>query len=264
MSSPQVRDLSADTADTAEDIDDRPGPGTRRTVGLLAIALATSLIAQNAVLVAADAPSYGDPITEVLTWHADHRGAVTFAVGSEALNIPLLLALVTSLHTLLLRRGGRGTGWSRLAMAAGTTLTAVFALYTVLWNGVVLAADDLTAASAELALAWQMHAAAFALALPAVGTTLIGAALATHAGRLTPPWQRALAVTGGSLLIVAGLANLAIADGSTLLLIGMPGYAVWLIWLLATGTRLLRTSTGDPDEPAPGRPASGEPAGQDN
>lgn len=211
-----------------------------RVVGAAAIALAASLVVQNAVVIWAGAPDYGAPITEVLAFHAEHRGAVSIAVGLEALNLPLLLLFVTGLHGIVGRRGGAGADWSLLAVAAGATLTAVFALYAVLWNGVVLSADGLAEPSPELELVWQLHAAAFALALPALGTTFVGAALATHASRLTPRWQRLLGVAGGGLLLAAGTANLAIADGSVLLFVGMPGYAAWLVWLSATGVRLVR------------------------
>ncbi len=211
-----------------------------RVVGAAAIALAASLVVQNAVVIWAGAPDYGAPITEVLDFHAEHRGAVSIAVGLEALNLPLLLLFVTGLHGIVGRRGGAGADWSLLAVAAGATLTAVFALYAVLWNGVVLSADGLAEPSPELELVWQLHAAAFALALPALGATFVGAALATHASRLTPRWQRLLGVAGGGLLLAAGTANLAIADGSALLFVGMPGYAAWLVWLSATGVRLVR------------------------
>lgn len=220
-----------------------------RVVGATAIALAASVAIQNAVVVWAGAPGYGDPIKEVLAFHAENRVAVAIAVGLEALNLPLLLGFVTGLHGLVGRRGGAGADWSRLAVAAGATLSAVFALYAVLWNGVVLSAGELAEPSPVFELAWQLHAAAFALALPALGTTFIGAALAAHASGLTPPWQRLLGVAGGGLLLAAGAANLAIADGSALLFVGMPGYAAWLVWLLATGVRLVRARTADrPDD----------------
>ncbi|RYC14802.1 hypothetical protein [Nocardioides zhouii] len=216
-----------------------------RVVGATAIALAASLVIQNAVVVWTEAPAYGDPITEVLAFHAENRGAVAIAVGLEALNLPLLLGFVTGLHGLVERRGGAGADRSRLAVAAGAALSAIFALYAVLWNGVVLSAGELVVPTPELELAWQLHAAAFALALPALGTTFIGAALATHASLLTPPWQRLLGVAGAGLLIAAGTANLAIADGSPLLFVGLPGYFAWLVWLLATGVRLVRARTAD-------------------
>jgi hypothetical protein len=136
-------------------------------------------------------------------------------------------------------------------LAAGATLSAVFALYAVLWNGVVLSAGGLATPSPELELVWQLHAAAFALALPALGTTFIGAALAAHTSRLTPPWQRLLGVAGGGLLLTAGAANLAIADGSALLFVGLPGQAAWLVWLLATGVRLVRARTVDRPDHGP-------------
>jgi hypothetical protein len=230
----------------------RPGPETSpagavtmRVVGATAIALAASMAIQNAVFAWTGPPTYGDPIEEVLAWHAQNRVTVAIAVGLEALNVPLLLGFVTGLHGLVGRRGGAGADWSRLAVAAGATLSAVFAFYAVLWDGVVLSAGELTEPSPTFELAWQLHAAAFALALPALGTTFIGAALAAHASGLTPAWQRLLGLVGGSLLLAAGVGNLAIADGSALLFVGLPGFFAWPVWLLATGVRLVRARTAD-------------------
>ena len=212
-----------------------------RLVGAAAIALAASVAIQNAMFVGVDAPAYGDPIEEVLAWHAQNRVVVAIAVGQEALHLPLLLLFVTGLHGLVGRRGGAGADWSRLAVAAGATFSAVMAFYAVLWDGVVLSAGELTEPSPVLELAWQMHAAAFAWSLPALGTTFIGAALAAHTSGLTPAWQRLLGVAAGGLLLAAGTANLAIADGSAILFVGLPGLAAWLVWLLATGVRLVRS-----------------------
>jgi hypothetical protein len=221
----------------------------KRVVGAAAIALAASVVIDNTVVSWAGATTYAAPIKEVLAFHAENRAAVAIAVGLEALNLPLLLLFVTGLHGLVGRRGGAGADWSRLAVAAGATFSAVMAFYAVLWDGVVLSAGELTEPSPVLELAWQMHAAAFAWSLPALGTTFIGAALAAHASGLTPPWQRLLGVFGGGLLLAAGAANLAIADGSALVFVGVAGLAAWLVWLLATGVRLVRARTaGRPDD----------------
>jgi hypothetical protein len=212
-----------------------------RLVGATAIASAAAVLIDNVVVGWVNSPTYAAPMKEVLAFHAENRAAVAIAVGLEALNVPLLLLFVTGLHGLVGRRGGAGADWSRLAVAAGATFSAVMAFYAVLWDGVVLSAGELTEPSPVLELAWQMHAAAFAWSLPALGTTFIGAALATHTSRLTPPWQRLLGVAGGGLLLAAGTANLAIADGSAILFVGLPGLAAWLVWLLATGVRLVRS-----------------------
>ena len=214
-----------------------------RVVGAAAIASAASVVIDNTVVGWAGSPTYAAPIKEVLAFHAENRAAVEIAVGLEALTLPLLLLFVTSLHGLVGRRGGAGADWSRLAVAAGATFSAVTAFYAVLWDGVVLSAGELTEPSPVLELAWHMHAAAFAWSMAALGTTLVGAALATHASGLTPSWQRLLGVAGGGLLIAAGAANLAIADGSAVLFVGLPGFAAWLVWLTATGVRLVRSNS---------------------
>jgi hypothetical protein len=212
-----------------------------RVVGATAIASAAAVLIDNVVVGWVNSPTYAAPMKEVLAFHANHPGAVAIAVGLEALNVPLLLLFLTGLHGLVGRRGGAGAHWSRLAMAAGASFSAVTAFYAVLWDGVVLTAGELTEPSPVLQLAWHMHAAAFAWSLPALGTTFIGAALAAHAIRLTPPWQRLLGVAGGGLLLAAGTANLAIANGSAILFVGVSGLAAWLVWLLATGVRLVRS-----------------------
>src|SRR4051812_39689434 len=100
-----------------------------RVVGAAAIALVASLVIQNVMFGWAGAPGYGDPIKDVLAWHQQNRDVVAIAVGSEALNLPLLLVFLSGLHGLVGRRGGAGADWSRLAVAAGATTAAVFALY---------------------------------------------------------------------------------------------------------------------------------------
>src|SRR5215212_10317288 len=208
---------------------------TTRIVGATAIAVAALVLIENVMVGWVDSPTYAAPLKEVLAFHADHRAAVAIAVGLEALNVPLLLLFVTGLHGLVGRRGGAGADWSRLAVAAGATFSAVMAFYAVAWDGVVLSAGDLAEPSPVFELAWHMHAAAFAWSLPALGTTFLGAAVAAHASGLTPSWQRLLGVVGGVLLLAAGAANLAIADGSAILFVGVAGFVAWPVWLLATG-----------------------------
>src|SRR4051812_6729938 len=221
----------------------RSGFARGRLVGATAIASAAAVLIDNGGGGWGNSPTYAAPMKEVLAWHAQHRVVVAIAVGLEALNVPLLLGFVIGLHGLVRRRGGAGADWSRLAVAAGATFSAVMAFYAVLWDGVVLSAGELTEPSPVFELAWRVHAAAFAWSLPALGTTLIGAALAAHASGLTPPWQRLLGVVGGGLLLAAGAANLAIADGSALVFVGVAGLAAWLVWLLATGARLVRSNS---------------------
>jgi hypothetical protein len=213
---------------------------TKRIVGVVAIAYATSMFVQNAVFAITGAPDYSDPLGKVLAYHAENQSALAITSGLEAVNMILLLLFITALHALVQRRGGAGADWSRLAVAAGATLSALFALTIATHIAVVLAAKDMSGPSPAFELMWQLHAAAFALALPALGATFIGTALATHASGLTRPWQRLLGIVGGSLPVLAGVGNLAIADGSPLVFVGVAGMAMWLVWLFSTGLSLVR------------------------
>ncbi|MDY7090405.1 MAG: hypothetical protein SYR96_35610 [Actinomycetota bacterium] len=211
-----------------------------RIVGAAAIAFAVSVVIENVLFAVTGALPYNAPIEDVLAYYAANRNAVAIVSGLVAVYLPLLLVFVTGLHGLVRRRGGAGADWSRLALAAGATLAAVFVLVNVLQIGLALSAGGLAEPTPAFQLVWQVHAAAFALALPILGTTFIGAALAAHASGLTPAWQRLLGLAGGSLLLAAGLGSFAIADGSPLIFVGLLGFAAWLVWLLATGVRLVR------------------------
>ena len=213
---------------------------TMRSIGAEAIVLAASMTIQLVMFGVTDAPGYGDPITDVFDWHAQNRLTVAIAVAAESLHMLLLLGFLAGLHGLVGRRGGAGADWSRLALAAGATLSAIYAIYSVSWIVTVLAVGDLTTPSPTFELAWQLHAAAFAFSLPALGVTALGAALAAHKSRLTPLWQSLLGIVGAGMSRAAGMASLEVADGSALLFVGLAGLVVWIVWLLVSGVRLVR------------------------
>ncbi len=212
-----------------------------RFVGAAAIAFAVLLLTENVLFAVTGSPPYDAPIEDVLAYYAANRDAVAIEAGLVALYLPLLLVVLTGLHGLVERRGAVGADWSRLALAGGATLSAIFVLVNVLQIGLALSADGLAEPAPAFGLIWQIHAAAYALALPMLGTTCIGSALATHASGLTPAWQRPLGLVGGSLLLVAGLGSLAIVGGSPLIFVGLLGFVAWLVWVLVTGVRLIRS-----------------------
>lgn len=218
----------------------KQNPSEERSVGVIAIAYAASMLVQNIVFGVSGAPGYNDPLSLVLTYHAENQGALAVTSGLEAFNMVLLLLFITALHGLVKRRGGLGENWSRLAMTAGATLSALFALTIATHISVVLAANGLTEPNIAFEMMWQLHAACFALSMPALGLTFIGTVLATHANGLTRPWQRLLGLVGGILPILAGIGNLAISGGSPILYLGVLGLFLWIFWLIVTGQRLIR------------------------
>ena len=101
------------------------------------------VVIENVLFAVTGAVGYGAPIEEVLAYYAANRDAVAIVSGLVALYLPLLLVFVTGLHGLVERRGGAGADWSRLALAAGATLSAIFVLVNVLQIGLALSAGGL-------------------------------------------------------------------------------------------------------------------------
>lgn len=231
MTSPEI------TSTTAA----RSGLAQGRLFGVAAIAFAVLWVIENVLFAVTDAPSYGDPIEDVLAYYAANHVTVAVISGLVALYLPLLLVFLAGLHGLVTRRGGAGADWSRLALAAGATLSATLVLFNVLQIGFALSAGGPAEPKYAFEIVWQIHAAAFGLALPMVAATCIGGAIATHSSGLTPTWQLVLGLVGGGLLLAAGLGSFAIADGSPLIFVGLLGFVAWIVWLLATGVRLIRS-----------------------
>ena len=213
---------------------------TKRGVGILALAYATSILAQNILFGVSGAPGYNDSMDVVFAYHAENQSALAITSGLETTNMVFLLLFLTALKGLVKRRGGDGADWSQLAMSAGATLSALFALTIGTHISVILMASSLTEPNVAFEMMWRLHAASFAISMPALGLTIIGTALSTHASGLTRPWQRLFGITIGIFPILAGFGNLAISNGSSLLFLGVLGLFLWKFWLIAAGVRLLR------------------------
>jgi hypothetical protein len=211
-----------------------------RLTGAAAIAFAVLVLTENTLFPLTGAPGYDTPLEQVLAYYAGNGWVIATVSGLVALYLPVLLALLTGLHGLIARRGPAGADGSRLALAAGAAVAAIFVLVNVLQIGLVLTASGQAQPSAAFDIVWRAHAAAFSFTLPMLGTAAIGTALAGHASGLTRPWQRVLGITGGILLLAAGVGTVAIAQGSPLIAVGLAGFAAWLLWMLTTGIRLLR------------------------
>ena len=74
----------------------------------------------------------------------------------------------------------------------------------------------------------------------ALGIVLFGFSIGVHAAGVAPAWHRGVGLLAATLLLVTGLANGALAGGSPIVYVGLMGFALWLVWLITTGVRVLR------------------------
>lgn len=207
-----------------------------RAAAIGALGFAAGVAIQNFVLLIG-MPDASAPASEAATWLAENRGRANASSTLVGFNVPLLLLFVAGLRSLV-RDTRSARLWVDLGSLAAVVLTALFGVVAATQVAATLTADG--GATPVFSTLWSLHNATFALVMPALGTTLLGFTVAAHAAGITPPWQRAAGLTGATLLLLAGLANSAVAGGSPLIFVGFAGFALWLVWLAATGVRLVR------------------------
>ncbi len=97
---------------TTKPVADSNQVSAKRSVGFITLAYVISMMAQNVLFGSSGAPSYSDPLSLVLTYHAENQGALGIMMGLEATNMVLLLLFLTTLHGLVKRRGEKGEVWA--------------------------------------------------------------------------------------------------------------------------------------------------------
>ncbi len=209
---------------------------TTRLAAIGALGFAAGVAIQNFVLLIGMPDTAAAP-SDVAAWLTENRSRSTMASAIVGFNMPLLLVFAAAARALV-RDVAAARLWVDLGAFAAIVLVGLFGIVASTQIAATLIADG-GATPAFIAL-WMVHNAAFALAMTAVGVALLGFAVGMHVAGLTPAWQRTMGLVGATLLLVTGLANAAVASGSPIIYVGLGGFGLWLVWLVATGARLLR------------------------
>jgi hypothetical protein len=219
------------TASTAE-----ARRATFRTAGLAALAFGAGVVIANAVMVGA--PMADGSAADAAAWFSANRLRIVIANAMVALTFPALLVFAGAMREL-----GAGSEvarrWMRVGGLGGAAMVGVFSIVV---GGNIAAVHLAEAGETAFAIAWRIHFAGFAVNMTVLGTAFLGFALGAHAAGLTRGWQRTMGVAGAACLLVTGFANTAVAGGSYIALVGLLGFIAWLVWLFATGIRLLRAA----------------------
>lgn len=211
-----------------------------RAAALGALGFAAGVAVQNFLLLVG-MPDASAPAAEAATWLADNTGRATTSSTLVGINLPLLLLFAAALRALV-RDVQAARIWVDLGASAVIVLAALFGVVAATQIAAALIAG--AGATPAFTALWSLHNAAFAVLMTALGTTLLGFAVGAHAAGLTPAWQRYVGVIGAALLLITGLANATVAGGSPIVNVGLAGFALWLLWLVAIGVRLIGNPAG--------------------
>ena len=71
---------------------------------------------------------------------------------------------------------------------------------------------------------------------------LTGFSIAALRANFIPKWHASVGFVGAALLLVSATTVTPAVDGSSAVFIGLPGFLLWLVWILAMGIRLVQES----------------------
>lgn len=244
-STPSVTTARVTPAPDTRTIADRAAPAGvdigARAAGFGALGFAVCVIAQN--VVRSSAPQPGDDIAEVVTHYADHRAVTVVLLVTFVASLGALVTFLAGSAKRLLASSRRG--FAALGIAGATTVIGLFAAVVASEQALSVIAQsddpDLGAASAL----WAFHNSVFTVNLVFIGFALLGLAWAGIAAGVTPSWLGPVAPVGAGLLALGTVAGPYLAAGDALPVFGISviGFVVWLVFMVATGVRLVRAGT---------------------
>jgi hypothetical protein len=210
-----------------------------RTAGWAAVGFVAAVVTLNVIEnVGTGRPEPGAAADEVARWAIE---ASPYLWASTVL-VPVawvLLAVVAVTMWEKARAAGQNMFSPMLAvlgsaMTMGTLSTAIAADAVLISSIEVLSADAVEVLSGVGTALFLLNWAALAVTLFGLSRTMLDLGLA-------PGWTDRLTIAGSGLLLVGSMQSAAVLEGVLPgLLLGLAGFAIWLIFLLAAGVRLVR------------------------
>lgn len=223
-----------------------------RVGGIAGIAFVGLVIGANAPIAASGKPTGEASVAEVAAWFTENDGiALLVSTIAPLVWIALPIFAVGVLYATR-DAGGRFNPWAILGVVGAVMQNAVFTMVVATDTVLAVRADTLLA-SPEFTLAlWDLQHAVFLLNGASLTLALGGFALATLTSETATRWFGVLGLVGAGLLGLSAT-RAASAVGGPEVVVGFPGFIVWMVWILGFGIKLARSRE---DITAPAVPAT--------
>jgi hypothetical protein len=208
-----------------------------RYAGIGGLVFVAALIVQN--LLRAKAPGFDAAPGAVSAYFLHHRAAALIPLGMFPIEMLALFAFVAGVWTSASRSANRW--WATMGTLGAATIAALFAIVNIVEIVLTAKAQTLAHTPSIVEVLWALHAAAFGLDLAAIAVALIGLSRAATASALLPPWLGAALLPGAACLLTASVFTVALTNGGPWIGIGLVGFFLWLVFMVATSLSLLRT-----------------------
>lgn len=199
-----------------------------RVGGIAVIGFAAVIVGANVIAVGGGLPLPGADMAEV----GDFFGTSPAAALSSAFT-PLAWLLATvfgaSAVTALWRADRM---WALVGFAGVLLQNATFAAIVATRLALTSVADEAL---------WALHNGFFALNGTFLAIALVGLSIAGARAGLVRPWHATVGYVAAALQFASASLAFAVVDGE-LGFVGLAGWGLWVVWLVAYGVVLLRRS----------------------
>lgn len=212
----------------------------RRFAGIGGIVFAGTVFTVNAFLVGPAKPMGDTELLEIVSYYTEHGDVVrlfAFVAPFAWVAITLFAAGVV----VSTQSKGRQNGWAIAGMVGIATTIATFC--GVVTADLVLAsrASTLAANPQFTQMLWDYHMVLQILNLTFVAIALGGFGMATVTSAMAPRLGKA-ALLGAGLLLAGATQSLAGLTGTGPAMIALPGFLIWLIFVVAYSIVMIRVA----------------------
>ena len=207
-----------------------------RLAGTGGLVFVVALVIQNALR--AGGPGFGAAPEKVTTYFLHHRAAALVPLGMFPIEMLGLFAFVAGVWAIANRTDSGW--WATLGGLGAASIASLFALVNIIEIVITAKAESLASSPAVVEALWAIHAAAFGLDMAATAVALIGLSRAAASSALIPRWINAAALAGAGCSLVAATFAVAITNGGAWFALGLVGFVIWIVFMVAASISLLR------------------------
>lgn len=208
-----------------------------RYAGIGGLVFVAALVVQN--VLRAKAPGFNAAPAAVSSYFLHHRVEALLPLGLFPIEMLALFAFVAGVWTSASRSENRW--WATMGVLGAAAIASLFALVNVIEIVLTAKAGALVHSPGLVEVLWAVHAAAFGLDLAAIAVALIGLSRAATGSGLLPARLGAAVLPGAACLLLASVFTVALTNGGPWLGVGLVGFFLWLVFMVATSISLLRT-----------------------
>jgi hypothetical protein len=210
---------------------------SRRIGGFAGLLFLGTVLPVNLILGSAGMPQAGADRADVLEFFGNSSGAVDLGSALAPIAWITLVLFAAGVHAAIRpHEHASGDSWSLAGLGGVVMQCAIFpgvvATQVALNTGTL--SDD-----AAWAL-WLLHNALFTLNVMALAIVLVSFTIGGWRAGLVTRWHRVVGLVAAAALAATAILTPLSVDGSPVMLLGLLGFLLWLVWIGAMSRQLLR------------------------